>query len=84
VGPLYQELHHVFDADYPPSPIHELLASLPGRLKLSESAWLALAAGEPEVGERQLQRAGRTGRGYQRAARQSGFHDCADVLPASP
>jgi SIR2-like domain len=33
-GPLYQELHHVFDADYPPSPIHELLASLPGRLEL--------------------------------------------------
>jgi hypothetical protein len=37
-GPLYQELHHVFDADYPPSPIHELLASLPGRLELGEPA----------------------------------------------
>lgn len=33
-GPLYQELHHVFDADYPPSSIHELLASLPARLEL--------------------------------------------------
>ena len=53
-------------------------------LKLSESAWLALAAGEPEVGERQLQRAGQTGRAYQRAARQSGFRDCVDVLPPSP
>jgi SIR2-like domain len=33
-GPLYEKLHHLFDADYPPSAIHELLASLPGRLRL--------------------------------------------------
>jgi hypothetical protein len=29
-GPLYQRLHDVFDADFPPSPLHALLARLPG------------------------------------------------------
>jgi hypothetical protein len=51
---------------------------------LAESASLALAAGEPEVGERQLQRARRAGLAYQRTARQSGFRDCADVVPSPP
>jgi hypothetical protein len=49
-----------------------------------EAAALALAAGEPEVGQRQLQRARQAGRAYQRAARQSGFRDCADVVPPPP
>jgi hypothetical protein len=30
-GPLYQELHYVFDADYAPTPVHQLLAKLPDR-----------------------------------------------------
>ena len=32
-GPLYEELHQVFDADYPISPLHRFLAGLPGRLE---------------------------------------------------
>jgi len=32
-GPLYEELHHVFDADYPVSLLHQFLARLPGRLE---------------------------------------------------
>jgi hypothetical protein len=28
-GPLYDELHEIFDADYPPTPMHTLLAELP-------------------------------------------------------
>jgi hypothetical protein len=28
-GPLYDALHQLFDADYQPSPLHELLAALP-------------------------------------------------------
>jgi hypothetical protein len=31
-GPLYEELHKVFDKDYAPTAVHRLLASLPGRL----------------------------------------------------
>jgi hypothetical protein len=34
-GPLYDKLHELFDADYPPSPVHELLASLPRQLGLA-------------------------------------------------
>ena len=30
LGPLYDELHEIFDADYEPSAIHAFLASLPG------------------------------------------------------
>jgi hypothetical protein len=29
IGPLYQELHDVFDDDYAPTPVHRLLAKLP-------------------------------------------------------
>jgi SIR2-like domain len=29
VGPLYEELHKLFNADYPPTPLHRLLARLP-------------------------------------------------------
>lgn len=32
-GPLYEELHRVFDADYPISPLHQFLAELPRRLE---------------------------------------------------
>lgn len=32
-GPLYEGLHALFDADYPPTPLHQLLASLPGALR---------------------------------------------------
>ena len=32
-GPLYEELHHVFDADYPPTPLHAFLAGLPPFLR---------------------------------------------------
>jgi hypothetical protein len=36
-GPLYDKLHELFDADYPPSPVHELLAGLPKRLGLART-----------------------------------------------
>src|SRR6266508_2672277 len=32
-GPLYEELHQVFDADYPPGPLHRLLAEVPTILR---------------------------------------------------
>ena len=32
-GPLYEELHQLFDADYPPSPLHRFLAELPATLR---------------------------------------------------
>ncbi|HEY0972089.1 MAG TPA: SIR2 family protein [Gemmatimonadales bacterium] len=32
-GPLYDELRAVFDADYPPSSLHQLLAGIPGMLR---------------------------------------------------
>jgi hypothetical protein len=32
-GPLYATLHRIFDADYPPTPLHTLLATLPQRLR---------------------------------------------------
>jgi hypothetical protein len=31
-GPLYDELHTLFDADYPPTPLHRFFARLPGHL----------------------------------------------------
>jgi hypothetical protein len=37
-GPLYKELHAVFDADYPPTPVHRLLASLPSYIRARPSA----------------------------------------------
>jgi hypothetical protein len=33
VGPLYEELRRVFDSDFSPTPVHRLLASLPGHLR---------------------------------------------------
>ena len=32
-GPLYEKLHDLFDADYPPTPLHAFLASIPGRMR---------------------------------------------------
>lgn len=32
-GPLYEELHQLLDGDYPATRLHELLTSLPGRLR---------------------------------------------------
>lgn len=32
-GPLYTELHTLFDADYPPTPLHRFLAQLPAALR---------------------------------------------------
>jgi hypothetical protein len=32
-GPLYDELHQLFDHDFPPSPLHELLAELPAYVR---------------------------------------------------
>jgi hypothetical protein len=34
-GPLYETLHTAFDADYPPTPVHRLLASLPRLVRSS-------------------------------------------------
>jgi DNA-binding SARP family transcriptional activator len=33
LGPLYDELHAVFDRDYPPGPVHRFLAGLPALLR---------------------------------------------------
>jgi class 3 adenylate cyclase len=32
-GPLYEELHSLFDADYEPTPLHRYIASLPAMLR---------------------------------------------------
>jgi hypothetical protein len=36
-GPLYEELHGVFDADYAPTPVHRLLAALPSLMRSGPS-----------------------------------------------
>ncbi|MGH3982670.1 MAG: SIR2 family NAD-dependent protein deacylase [Pseudonocardiaceae bacterium] len=36
-GPLYDELHEVFDADYPPTPLHRLLARLSRRIREAQA-----------------------------------------------
>jgi hypothetical protein len=41
-GPLYQELHEVFDADYPPTPVHRMLAQLPGMIRDSNKRYFPL------------------------------------------
>ena len=33
LGPLYEELHSLFDADYPPTPVHQFFATLPAILR---------------------------------------------------
>ena len=37
-GPLYEQLHALFDADYPPTPLHQLLAALPALLREGSAA----------------------------------------------
>ena len=32
-GPLYEELRRLFDVDYPPTPLHQFFAALPGALR---------------------------------------------------
>jgi hypothetical protein len=39
-GPLYETLRQLFDADYPPTPLHELLARLPRLLR--DKGWVPL------------------------------------------
>jgi hypothetical protein len=39
-GPLYRELRRIFNADYPTTPLHDLLASMPGRIR--DKGWLPL------------------------------------------
>ena len=34
-GPLHDQLHDVFDADYAIGPLHKFLATLPARLRLA-------------------------------------------------
>jgi hypothetical protein len=41
-GPLYEELRKVFDADYPPTPVHSFLASMPVLLSRDPSSPLHL------------------------------------------
>jgi hypothetical protein len=36
-GPLYRELHEVFDADYAPTPVHQLLAQIPAMVRARKS-----------------------------------------------
>jgi class 3 adenylate cyclase len=38
LGPLYEELHTLLDADFAPTPLHHLIASLPARLRAAGSA----------------------------------------------
>lgn len=33
LGPLYEELHSIFDSDYTPTPLHRFFATLPARLR---------------------------------------------------
>lgn len=37
-GPLYDELHKLFDADYPPTELHRLLAGIPALLRRAGAA----------------------------------------------
>jgi hypothetical protein len=41
-GPLYQELHEVFDADYAPTPVHRMLAQLPAMIRNSNQRYFPL------------------------------------------
>jgi SIR2-like domain len=39
LGPLDEKLHEIFDKDFPPSPLHELLGSLPTVLREHGRSW---------------------------------------------
>jgi hypothetical protein len=51
-GPLYEKLHELFDANYPPTSLHKFLAALPGRLRQTAgAAGGAAAAGAPSASQ---------------------------------
>lgn len=58
--PLYKHLHTVFDGDYPPSPVHDFLAGLPGLLRRTgcQANQLILTTNYDDVLERAFQQAG--------------------------
>lgn len=61
VGPLYDELRPIFDADYPPTPVHQLLAALPATLRKLGYPYphqLLITLNYDDVLERSLQAAG--------------------------
>ena len=58
-GPLYEQLHSVFDADYPPTSLHRLLARLPAILRARGKAQLlVLTTNYDDLIERALEEAG--------------------------
>ncbi len=61
IGPLYDELRPVFDADYPPTPVHQLLAALPAALRSQNYPYphqLVITLNYDDLLERALQSAG--------------------------
>ena len=58
-GPLYEQLHSVFDADYPPTSLHRLLARLPAILRArGKEQLLVLTTNYDDLIERALEQAG--------------------------
>jgi hypothetical protein len=58
-GPLYEEIHEVFNADYPPSSLHRLLARLPALLRnRGREQLLVLTTNYDDLVERALEAAG--------------------------
>lgn len=59
-GPLYEKLRDVFDADYPPSSLHRLLARLPALLRESgaDEQLLVLTTNYDDLVERAFEDAG--------------------------
>jgi len=59
IGPLYDMLHELFDRDYPPGPVHRLLASLPPLLQARGASYqLIVTTGYDELLERAFEEAG--------------------------
>ena len=56
-GTLYDELHNLFAADFPSTPLHDFLASVPGALK-DKRPPLILTTNYDDLMENALQRAG--------------------------
>lgn len=60
-GPLYEELHSLLDGDYPPTPLHSMLAKLPGVLREKGVRYpyqLVVTTNYDDVLERAFQSAG--------------------------
>jgi len=60
-GPLYLGLHRIFDADYPPTPLHRFLAGIPGALRgkgLAPRPQLIVTTNYDDVLERAFRDAG--------------------------